>query len=133
REVGARQVVVDRLGYADHVDADVGQLGRDTEGVLTTDRDERVDLVRLEVGLDPLDAALDLERVGARRPEDGAAAREDATNLRDAERAGDVLQRPAPAVPKPDEVEFVLADALAHDSPDDRVQPWAVAASGEYS
>ena len=43
REVGAGQVVVDGLRDADDVDAQVGELGRDTERVLAADRDEGVD------------------------------------------------------------------------------------------
>ena len=84
REVGAAEVVVDGLRYADDVDAQVGQLGGDAEGVLAADRDQRVDAVGVEVRLDLLDAVVDLERVGPRRAEDGAAARQDAAHLGDA-------------------------------------------------
>ena len=52
REVGAGQVVVDRLGHADDVDAEVGELGRHAERVLAADRDQRVDAVAGEVVLD---------------------------------------------------------------------------------
>ena len=44
-EVGAGQVVVDRLRYADDVHAEVGELGRDAQRVLAADRDQRVDAV----------------------------------------------------------------------------------------
>ena len=86
RVVGGVEVVVDGLGYADDVHAVLVQLGGDAEGVLAADRDERVDAEVLEVRLDLLDAAVDLERVGARRAEDRAAARQDAADLLDAER-----------------------------------------------
>ena len=52
RVVGRREVVVDRLRYADDGDAVVVQRGRDAERVLAADRDEGVDAVRGEVGLD---------------------------------------------------------------------------------
>ena len=132
-EVGAGEVVVDRLRDADDVDAEVGELGGDAEGVLAADRDQRVDPVGREVVLDPLDAAVDLERVGARGLQDRAAARQDAADLVDAERGGQVLQRPAPAVEEADELEAVLPDALADDGPDDGVQAGAVAAAGQHS
>ena len=86
RVVGGVEVVVDRLGYADDVHAVLVQLGGDAEGVLAADRDQGVDAELLEVRLDLLDAAVDLERVGARRAEDRAAARQDAAHLLDAER-----------------------------------------------
>ena len=132
-EVGAGEVVVDRLGYADHVDAEVGELGRDAEGVLAADRDQRVHAVAGEVVLDPLDAALDLERVGPAGAEDGAAARQDAAHLRHAELHGQALERALPAVAVADEVEAVHADALADHRPDHRVESGTVAASGEHS
>ena len=132
-EVGGVEVVVDRLGDADHVDAEVVQLGRHSEGVLASDGHQRVDAEVEQVLLDLLHAALDLERVGARGAEDGAAAREDAAHLRDAELAGHPLQRSLPAVAEPDELEAVLLDALADDGPDDRVQTGTVASSGEHS
>ena len=45
REVGRREVVVDRLRDADDVHALAGQLVRDAERVLAADRDHRVDAV----------------------------------------------------------------------------------------
>ena len=132
-EVGGVEVVVDRLGHADDVDAEVVQLGRDTERVLAADGDQRVDAEVGEVLLDLLDAALDLERVGARGAEDGAAARQDAAHLRDAELAGRALERALPAVAEADELVAVLLDALADHGPDDGVQAGAVAAPGEHS
>ena len=43
REVGRRQVVVDRLRHADDGDAVLVQLARDAERVLAADRDQRVE------------------------------------------------------------------------------------------
>ena len=78
--VGGVEIVVDRLGYADDGQAVLGERGGDTEGVFTTDRHERVDTQVCEVALDALDAALHLDRVGARGAEDRAAARQDAAH-----------------------------------------------------
>ena len=83
--------------------------------------------------LDPLDAAVDLERVGAARAEDGAAAREDAAALLDAEVHRQALERALPAVAVADELEAVHVDALADDGADDRVEAGTVPASGEHS
>ena len=107
--------------------AEVGELGRDPEGVLTADGDQRVDPVLSRFSWIRLDAALDLERVGPRRAQDGAAAGQDPAYLRDAELGDQVLERSPPAVPEPDELVAVLCDALAHDGSDDRVQPGTVA------
>ena len=112
--VGGGQVVVDGLGHADALDAVlVVQPRGDAEGVLAADRDQRVDLVLGEVLLDPADTVLRLERVGAGRAEDGAAAGQDAAYGRDVERDGVALERAAPAVPVADEFVRVLLHALA--------------------
>ena len=86
-----------------------------------------------EVLLDPLHAVVELERVGARGAEDGAAAGQDAAALLDAELHGHALERAAPAVAVADELEAVALDPLAHHRPDDGVQSGAVPASGEHS
>ena len=44
--VGRVEVVVDRLRDADDVHAEVAEPGRDAEGVLAADRDQRVDAER---------------------------------------------------------------------------------------
>src|SRR3954466_4464624 len=85
RVVGGAEVVVDGLRYADNTQTVFGELGRHTERVFATDRDEPVDAQRREVGLDPLDAALDLDRVGPRGAEDRATTREDAARGADVE------------------------------------------------
>ena len=77
----------------------------DAEGVLAADRDERVDPGALEVLPDPLDPAVDLERVGARRAEDRAAAWQDAARTSATpERHGQPLERAPPAVAEADEL-----------------------------
>src|SRR5690606_5855825 len=125
--------VVDRLGYAHDPYTLLVQLGRHPEGVLATDRYQRVDAVRGQVVDDPLHPVLDLERVGAGRAEDGPASREDAPDRGHVQGPGQVLQRSAPAVAVADELVAVGADALAHDGPDDRVEARAVATAGEHT
>ncbi|GDY42122.1 hypothetical protein SANT12839_030040 [Streptomyces antimycoticus] len=132
--VGGGQVVVDGLGDADAADpVVVGEPGGDAEGVLAADRDQRVDLLLDQGLLDPPDAVLALEGVGAGGAEDGAAARQDAAHRADVEGNGVVLERASPAVPEADEVIAVFLYALAHDGADDRVEPGAVTATGQHS
>src|SRR5204862_3884311 len=133
RVVGGAQVVVDRLGYPDDPHVQVGQLGGHAEGVLAADGDQRVHPELDEVGLDPLNTTVDLERVGPRGAEDRAAARQDAAHLGDAERAGDPLQRASPAVAEPDELVPVRRHALADHGADDRVETGAVATTGQHA
>ena len=109
------------------------ELGGDAQRVLAADGDQRVAAVGGEVVLDLLDAALDRERVGARRAEDRAAARQDAAHLGDAQRHRVVLERAPPAVAEADELVAVLLDALADRAADDRVQAGAVAAAGQHA
>ena len=82
---------------------------------------------------DPVAGRVGAQRVGPRRAEDGPAARQDAADRLDVERDGVPLERPAPAVAEPDELEPVLRYPLADHGPDHCVQPGAVPASGEHS
>ena len=109
------------------------QLGRDAERVLAPDGHQGVDTEVAQVLLDAVDATLDLDGVGARRPEDGAAAREDAPHHLDVECEAVALERTLPAVAESDELVAVLADTLADDRPDHGVQARAVAAAGQHS
>jgi hypothetical protein len=93
RVVGGAQVVVDGLRHADDVEAGRGQLGGDAQGVLAADGDEGVDTELVEVAAHRLDAVLDLHDVRTAAAEDGAAAREDAAGLGDAERHRVLLER----------------------------------------
>ena len=131
--VGGIEVVVDRLGHADHRQAVIGELGGYAEGVFATDRDECVDSELGEIGLDALDAALDLDGVGARGAEDRPSPREDPADRRHIERHGDALERTLPSVAEADEFIAVLLGALADDRADDGIEAGAVAAAGEDS
>src|SRR5690606_12859832 len=131
--VGARQVVVDRLGHADDLDVTVGQLLGDAKSVLAADRDQRVDAGGREVLLDAVDAVLDLERVRPRRAQDGATARQDAPDGLDVQGHRLALQGTPPAVTEADELVTVDAHPLTDDASDHGVQTGAVAASGQDS
>src|SRR5690349_4008622 len=100
------------------------------ERVLSADRDERVEALRTEVLERALDPAVDLVRVRPRRAEDRPAAREQPRDLARAERLEHAIDEPAPSGADPDDV--VPANLRApRDSPDDRVQPRAIASAGE--
>src|SRR3954453_1487361 len=133
RVVGGAEVVVDGLRYADNPKTVFGEARRDTQRGLAADRDQAVDAQRREVGLDLLDAALDLEGVGSRGAEDRATARKNAASRADVERHRVALQRPAPAVTETDELVAVDLGALAHDCADHRVETRTVAATGQHS
>ena len=81
RVIGRVEVVVDGLRHADDPDALVREpLGRG-ERAFAADRDDGVDLVVAQHLVDPVDTAARLERVRARRAEDGAALLADSLNV----------------------------------------------------
>ena len=133
REVRAGEVVVDRLRDADDVHAVVHQPAGDAERVLAADRDQRVDPLLGEHGLELLQAALLLVRVRPRGPEDRAAAVEDPARVLVGERGAIARQHAGPAVAEAEELVAVDRDALAHDGADDRVEAGAVSAARQYS
>ena len=85
------------------------------------------------VCFDPVDATIDLVRVRARRAEHRAAPRKAPPHEVHVERHRAVLDHAPPPVEEADELVVVDRLALAHDGSDHRVQPWAVAATGEQS
>ena len=128
--VGAVQVVVDRLRHTDDGEVLLGEEPRrDAERVLAADRDQRVDL--LEGALDPLDAALVLERVRARRADDRAADVQDPGDLVPAERFEVAVDRTAPAVQDAERLVPVLPQPPA-DGADNRIQARAISAPSEH-
>ena len=137
--VGRAEVVVDGLGHADDLDAVVVQLAGHAERVLAADRDQGVDAEAGQVRLDLLQAGLAVQRgllrqrIGPRGAEDRAAAGQDAAHGRHVERLRVGLERSAPAVAEAHELRAVIERAGPHDRADDRVQPGAVAASGQDS
>ena len=85
---------------------------------------------RLDVLEHPVDAAVDLVGIRARRPEDRPAARQDPGDLAPAERLDDPLHEAAPALPHADDLPAAIERA-PRDGPDDRVQSGAIAPARE--
>ena len=109
----------------------VVQARRRAQRVLAADRDQPVEVERVEVLADALDARRLLERV---RPRACAGSCRRAAGSRgrlDRQLVVGVLERPAPAVAEADDRVPVAVDPLAHDRPDHGVEPRAVASAGE--
>src|SRR5690606_28352083 len=102
------------------------------EGVLATDRDQRVHTLLGQRGANLVDAVV-LVRVGSRRPEDGAAAGEDVLHVVQSQRPAAAGARTRPAVTEPDDVPPVLPDPLADHSANPRVQTRAATAAGQHT
>jgi hypothetical protein len=78
--IGAAEVVVDRLRNSHHVGATLVEFLRDRESVVAADRDQRLNLIFLQRGQAAVDAIRTLRRIGARGAQDGAAARQNASD-----------------------------------------------------
>ncbi len=131
RVIGAGEVVVDRLRDADDGKAALGVEARsDSERVLPSDCDERVELAVGEVLQHALDAVLDLERIRAARADDRPAAGQDPRDLPRPELLEQRLDQSAPALAHGDDVPAGRVGP-PHDCADDRVEPGAVAPAGE--
>ena len=105
---------------------------RDAERVLAADGDQGIDALPLERLAHQRGAvALALVGIGARRPEDRAAAVQDARRVlrRQLDRVG--LEHAGPAVAEADDLMAMAVDPGAHDATDHRVEAGAVAAAGE--
>src|SRR5690606_6405004 len=75
--VGAGDVVADRLGDGGARHTGLRDRARRVEGAVTADADQAVDPLRLQRGVDRLQAALNGVRVVARRAQQGATGVED--------------------------------------------------------
>src|ERR1017187_17465 len=129
--VGAREVVVHRLGNTDHVPTVVREPGRHREGVVAADRHQGIQLRLTEVAQDLLPAALALHRVGPGASQHGAAELEDAreeTAVQLHEVA--VADQTCPAVLDTNDGITVGQGTPAHPA-DGRVEPGSVTAPGE--
>ena len=134
RDVGAAEVVVDRLRHPDDRDALFVQQQRHAERVLAADRDQRADAAALQRRADRLEAAHAVgERIGARGAEDRAAAGEDANGALQVELDRLILQHPRPAVAEAEEAVLAARKAAAHGGADHGVQPGAIPAAGEQT
>ena len=127
------EVVVDRLGHADHSHAVFVKPLRDAESVVAAYRDERVDPPAADALEHGTARCLVLSRVGARRAQHRPALTEDAHHVSDPEgsRLG-LAEQSGPAVRDPYEL-VTLRRRSQDDRPDRRVQTRSVASSGEYT
>jgi hypothetical protein len=134
RDVGSGEVVVDRLRNADHAHTVRAQASGDAERVLAADRDQGVDAEPVE-RRPHRGRAIGVAGVGvrARGAEDRAAAGEDALRGLERELDGVAFEHARPSVPETNQLEVVVADALADDPADHGVQPGTVAATREHS
>ena len=130
--VGAGEVVVDRLGDADHRHLVGRQAAGDPERVLAADGDQSVEAKLLHARGDERGAvAAVLVGVGAGGAEDRPATRQQARNLLHPQLASLAGQDAGPAVAQAKEGMVTVLDALADYAADDRVEAGTVAAAGE--
>ena len=132
-DIGGAEVVVDRLGHADHVHAVPVELVGDAERVLATDRDQGVELECRERLAHTVHTAVALVRIRTRAAKDRPAARQDPARRLDVEIHVRALEHAAPSVAKADELIAELVDPVAHHRSDDRIQAGTVTASGQYA
>ena len=103
---------------------------RDPERVLAADGDQGVELLeRLTHGVD---ASLHAERVRAARVQDRPAARQDARDGLEVERAKEPFDEPAPAAQHADRLGVVVDEAVRRRA-NDGVEPRAVTPAGQHS
>src|SRR5690606_6665484 len=131
--VGAGDVVVDRLGDGDDRQTGLRALARRVEGAVTADADQAVDPLRLQRGVDRLQATLNGVRVVARRAQQGATGVEDPADVA----AGELLHVPLgdtlPPVAEADDGVAVLAQTVLHHCPDGGVEAGTVSTAGEQT
>jgi hypothetical protein len=128
RVVGAAQVVVDRLGDADHGQARGVELARGRERALAAGHDEGVEAEPLDVAFEPLPVLDAAQRVDPRGAEDGASLGEDADDRVGRQGLHVALDEPQPAVADAQDLDTPALGA-AHHRADDGVEAGAIAAS----
>ena len=131
-DVRSGDVVVDRLGYANDVDALVSESHRRTQRAVPTDHDQSIDAVTFERRFAGCSAfAVDIW-IHTRRAEDGSTASEDSSHRLAVESSCTVLHQPFPAVLDANNLHIVLYGP-SDDTTDDRVESGAVSACGQNS
>jgi len=96
-------------------------------------RDQAIETKFLEYLADAVQAVVALIRVRARATEDRAPPGKDPARRLDRELAVRVLDHAAPPVAESNDLVAVTIDSLAHDRPDDRVEPGTVATASKHS
>ena len=101
--------------------------------VIAADGDQSLDLCFFRVVNAVFQAIRLLRGIGARSAQDGAAAGQNSAHAGEIQRHGFVFHQAAPAFEKADKFVLVVKATFAHHGADHRVQPWAIAAAGEYA
>ena len=129
--LGDEQVVVHRLGYADHSCAVLGEPRRHAERVVAADGDERLEVVVLEVAQHLLAPALALHGVDPRAAQHGAADGKDPGERGPPERHDvAVAEEACPAVANADD-RVTVEEGAAPDRTDRCVEAGGVTTAGE--
>src|SRR5699024_4782926 len=129
--IHAIDVVVDGLRDPDDRDAVIMQELRAPQGTITTDRDQRVDLMLREVGLDRVDLGLELIGVEPAGTENRAAVTNDAVDVSVViKRDHAVFHQPLVAILEADDLD-PRRPRGAHDTTDHCVQAGAIPTTGQ--
>ena len=104
-----------------------------TERVLSADDNQSLHPQLTHRVEDPALSVFIAVGIGPAGPENRAAAGEDAPYRSDVERHRVALQRPPPPISESHELVTVDLDPFAYHRPDDRIQPRAVAATGQHA
>jgi hypothetical protein len=130
-DLGAGQVIVDRLGHADHREVLSVQLVRCPQRVVTADGDHGVEFERPGCGQDAVGPVFRGERVGAGRSEDGPAPGQNGPARPGFEPDGLVVDQAAPAVEYADALVAMVHGSADDDGSDHCVEAGTVTTTGE--
>ena len=131
-DVGAADIVVDRLGHRDHRETGIGQSPGGDQRAVAADGHQRLDAVALELR-DQRRWALGLQPAAAARgAEHRAAPRQHPAHRLGIQRDGIAVEHAVPAPPVPDDVAVELVAGHAHHRSECRIQPGTVAPAGEH-
>src|SRR6267143_4361182 len=115
-DVGATDVVVDRLGNANNRQTFLREAQRHPERVLAANGYQSVQFLQLERAINPFHPPhTPVERVRARGAKNSAAARQDPCRARACQLDHVVLEHARPAVAEAYEAALPVAQAAAHD------------------
>ena len=121
-DIGAIDVVVDRLGHPDHGDILVGEPARRGERALPTDRDQHIDPVVVEGLLDLVQPGAQLVGIGPRGAQHRATlGQQPVVAVVVGQLDAPVLQQTAPAVLKSHDLRVVAVGTGPYHRPDDGV------------
>src|ERR1700722_18996546 len=131
RELRLREVVVDRLRDADGLDPVGGEAVGHTERVLSSDGDDRVEVVRDERPDHLVGSFARDEGIRPRGAEDGSTHLDDVSAPFLVEQDAVVVEHSAPTIQEADYVVSVDSAGAQDHCADYRVQSWAVAPACE--